>query len=76
MTKSHRSIQITVDICGHLIPSSNRGAVNRLDTPQQSAPSHKRKAVTYRDYSYDSIDGAEGGIQNNPNSFSKLLFLL
>ncbi len=33
----HSSIQITVDIYGHLIPSSNRGAVNRLDTPQQSA---------------------------------------
>ena len=31
----HQSIQITVDIYGHLIPSSNRGAVNRLDSPQQ-----------------------------------------
>jgi len=27
----HSSIQMTVDIYGHLIPSSNRGAVNRLD---------------------------------------------
>ena len=33
----HSSIQITVDIYGHLIPSSNRQAVNRLDNPQQSA---------------------------------------
>jgi integrase len=33
----HQSIQITVDIYGHLIPSSNRGAVNRLDSPQPSA---------------------------------------
>jgi integrase len=33
----HSSIQITVDIYGHLIPSSNRKAVNRLDTPQQPA---------------------------------------
>lgn len=41
----HSSIQMTVDIYGHLIPSSNRGAVNRLDTPQQSATSPKRKAV-------------------------------
>ena len=32
----HSSIQMTVDIYGHLIPSSNRGAVNRLDS-QQSA---------------------------------------
>ena len=43
----HSSIQITVDIYGHLIPSSNRGAVNRLDTPQQSAthpqPAKKEK---------------------------------
>jgi len=29
-----RSIQTTVDVHGHLIPSSNRGVVNRLDTPQ------------------------------------------
>jgi integrase len=28
----HTSIQITVDIYGHLIPSSNRERVNRLDT--------------------------------------------
>ena len=28
----HHSIQMTVDIYGHLIPSSNRGAVNKLDT--------------------------------------------
>jgi len=31
----HSSIQITVDIYGHLIPSNNREAVNRLDNPQQ-----------------------------------------
>jgi integrase len=27
----HKSIQMTVDIYGHLIPSSNRAAVNRMD---------------------------------------------
>ena len=27
----HSSIQMTVDIYGHLIPGSNRGAVNKLD---------------------------------------------
>lgn len=32
----HTSIQMTVDIYGHLIPGSNRQAVNRLDT-QSSA---------------------------------------
>lgn len=36
----HTSIQITVDIYGHLIPSSNRQAVNRLDdeTAHPDAP--------------------------------------
>lgn len=33
----HSSIDITVDIYGHLIPSANREAVNRLDTLQPSA---------------------------------------
>jgi integrase len=30
----HSSIQITVDIYGHLVPGSNRQAVNRLDDPE------------------------------------------
>ena len=34
----HSSIQITVDIYGHLIPSSNRAAVNKLDNLHPSAP--------------------------------------
>ena len=42
----HSSIQMTVDIYGHLIPGSNRGAVNQLDSPQQSATYQNRKAVT------------------------------
>ncbi|MEA2063450.1 MAG: site-specific integrase, partial [Gemmatimonadota bacterium] len=33
----HSSIQITVDIYGHLIPSSNREAVNQLDDSPKSA---------------------------------------
>jgi len=33
----HSSIQMTVDVYGHLIPGSNRGAVNQLDSPQPSA---------------------------------------
>jgi integrase len=41
----HSSIQITVDIYGHLIPSSNRKAVNRLDNSQQSA-THTQPAKT------------------------------
>jgi integrase len=43
----HSSIQITVDIYGHLIPSSNRGAVNRLDSTQPSATCQNRKAVIH-----------------------------
>ena len=46
----HSSIEITVDIYGHLIPGSNREAVNRLDsTPKTrtlSAPDETKKAVT------------------------------
>jgi integrase len=34
----HSSIQMTVDIYGHLIPSSNREMVNRLDTQQSTTP--------------------------------------
>jgi integrase len=34
----HSSIQMTVDIYGHLIPSSNRAAVNRLDTQPDATP--------------------------------------
>jgi len=30
----HHSIQITVDLYGHLVPGENREAVNRLDAPQ------------------------------------------
>jgi len=46
----HSSIQMTVDIYGHLIPGSNRDAVNSLDedapacTP--SAPCKNEKAIT------------------------------
>ncbi len=34
----HYSIQITVDTYGHLIPGSNRAAVNKLDNLGKSAP--------------------------------------
>jgi integrase len=43
----HTSIQMTVDIYGHLIPSSNREMVNRLDSQQsatQPQPAQKGKA--------------------------------
>ncbi len=40
----HSSIQMTVDIYGHLIPSSNRDAVNRLDTGK--AVDHQKSKVS------------------------------
>ena len=33
----HASIQTTVDVYGHLVPGSNRNAVNRLDDPEPPA---------------------------------------
>ncbi len=39
----HTSIQMTVDIYGHLIPSSNRGAVNGLDNHQNTPQAHPQK---------------------------------
>ncbi|ADK85091.1 integrase family protein [Desulfarculus baarsii DSM 2075] len=50
----HSSISMTVDIYGHLIPSSNRDAVNQLDeaapecTPR--APYETKNPVTHQDY--------------------------
>jgi len=34
----HHSIQVTVDIYGHLVPGGNRAEVDRLDDPQESVP--------------------------------------
>lgn len=39
----HTSIQMTVDIYGHLIPSANRDAVNRLDTHPDAPQAHLGK---------------------------------
>jgi integrase len=46
----HHSIQMTVDVYGHLIPGSNREAVNRLDQPAPNrtlyAPTQNTKTAT------------------------------
>jgi hypothetical protein len=34
----HSSIQVTVDIYGHLVPGSNRAAVDRLDVMPTRIP--------------------------------------
>ncbi len=59
----HHSIQMTVDIYGHLIPSSNRQAVNKLD---DSAP-YTHPGLNLNDKSADEYwedvrYGAEEGI--------------
>jgi hypothetical protein len=57
---------MTVDIYGHLIPSSNRQAVNALDenAPKRtpSAPSKNEEAVTHQDHSSLSSVVAMQGI--------------
>lgn len=56
----HSSIKMTVDVYGHLIPSSNRSAVNRLDgqsNPQMAATQAQPRAAMPRNYSV----GAEQG---------------
>ena len=48
----HSSIQMTVDIYGHLLPDRDKSAVNILDdigTPM--APTKKESTVTNKDYS-------------------------
>jgi integrase len=44
----HSSIQVTVDVYGHLIPGANRKAVDRLDDvaiARHLAPPTKRKRL-------------------------------
>ena len=45
----HHSIQMTVDVYGHLLPDQNNSAVNTLDDPtirNLYATTKKEKAVT------------------------------
>jgi hypothetical protein len=41
----HSSIQITVDVYGHLVPGGNRAAVDRLDDAQPSGTQAQPDAV-------------------------------
>lgn len=43
----HSSIQVTVDLYGHLVPGSNKRAVDRLDEPMEK-PKTERKSATIR----------------------------
>src|SRR3954452_7522861 len=42
----HKSVQITVDVYGHLVPGGNRGPVDRLDDAQPSATPAQPEAIT------------------------------
>jgi hypothetical protein len=60
----HSSIQITVDVYGHLIPGANLNFVDRLDTetsPQQSATQAQPGAGTADPDFAEVIEKAGGG---------------
>ncbi len=61
----HHSIQMTVDVYGHLLPSSNRDAVNRLDSQPSATypqPAQKQEAQPIEIAPHFHAYGAEGGI--------------
>ena len=41
----HSSIQVTVDLYGHLIPGGNKQAVDRLDGPVENSPENEQSAT-------------------------------
>jgi integrase len=41
----HSSIQVTVDLYGHLIPGGNKQAVDRLDGPGEQNPFSEQSAT-------------------------------
>jgi integrase len=41
----HSSIQVTVDLYGHLIPGGNKQAVDRLDSPVEKFPFESQSAT-------------------------------
>ena len=41
----HSSIQVTVDLYGHLIPGGNKQAVDRLDGPREQNPFSEQSAT-------------------------------
>jgi len=54
----HSSIQVTVDIYGHLIPGANRQAVNRLDDPPHTNP-HPIRTLPQHPQKKDSANHAK-----------------
>ena len=77
----HRSIQVTVDIYGHLVPDGNRAAVDRLDDLQPAAtPAQPEAAATNRSETIapvESVVSPEGidQVQARPKAEAAWLIL-
>jgi integrase len=56
----HHSIQVTVDIYGHLIPGANRKAVDRLDD-RNPQPTKTRKSAPQKDFQQPAATPAQPG---------------
>ena len=53
----HKSIQITVDIYGHLVPGGNRAAVDRLDDDAQPDATPAQPDVESEGLEYPQVVG-------------------
>ena len=65
----HHSIQMTVDVYGHLLPDQSKSAVNSLDDApirNPSATAKKESPVTHEDYEALSSLVAMQGIESRP----------
>jgi len=69
----HKSIQITVDEYGHLVPGGNRSAVDRLDDVQPAATRCADRRLSGATKSW-GISGEPGG-NRTPNPQIKSLLL-
>ena len=74
----HASIQVTVDIYGHLVPGGNRAAVDRLDSDHGHAATQTQPATIYRSpleaLTLFRFSGEPGG-NRTPNPQIKSLLL-
>ena len=62
----HASIQVTVDIYGHLVPGGNRAAVDRLDSERPAASqAHPATDLRHNDMPLSPFDSlvSRGGIE-------------
>ena len=48
----HHSIQVTVDIYGHLVPGGNKAAVDRLDDEQNPQSSRQNSRLSQQIHSH------------------------